>query len=185
MELRASLLERQKFRAIDLPFGRLERRRCGLRKRLGDELFAEFLEYRVRFNAAPGADLSEGFYRLVGASAEMTRVMLEGRLGYYDAALPIVAEALAAVPHATVLDLGCHAGLVPIYLGARFPKARVVGVEGQRGAVVGDALANLLKKAGFTVTKEFYINDAGNQVGALAWAAYWLHQRKTPTEVAA
>jgi arginyl-tRNA synthetase len=42
-----------------------------------------------------------------------------------------------------------------------------------RGAVVGDALANLLAKAGFDVTKEYYINDAGNQVLALAWAAYW------------
>ncbi|HEY0184714.1 MAG TPA: arginine--tRNA ligase [Rhodopila sp.] len=42
-----------------------------------------------------------------------------------------------------------------------------------RGAVVGDALANLLGKAGFEVTKEYYINDAGAQVTALAWAAYW------------
>ena len=42
-----------------------------------------------------------------------------------------------------------------------------------RGAVVGDALANLLAKAGYTVTKEYYINDAGAQVAALAWAAYW------------
>ena len=42
-----------------------------------------------------------------------------------------------------------------------------------RGAVVGDALANLLAKAGYAVTKEFYLNDAGNQVAALAWAAYW------------
>ncbi len=42
-----------------------------------------------------------------------------------------------------------------------------------RGAVVGDALANLLAKAGFAVTKEYYINDAGAQVTALAWATYW------------
>ena len=42
-----------------------------------------------------------------------------------------------------------------------------------RGAVVGDALANLLGKAGFDVTKEYYVNDAGAQVAALAWAAYW------------
>jgi arginyl-tRNA synthetase len=42
-----------------------------------------------------------------------------------------------------------------------------------RGAVVGDALANLLAKAGYDVTKEYYINDAGAQVIALAWAAYW------------
>ena len=42
-----------------------------------------------------------------------------------------------------------------------------------RGAVVGDALANLLAKVGYAVTKEFYLNDAGNQVTALAWAAYF------------
>lgn len=42
-----------------------------------------------------------------------------------------------------------------------------------RGAVVGDALANLLSKAGYDVTKEYYINDAGAQVIALTWAAYW------------
>ena len=37
-----------------------------------------------------------------------------------------------------------------------------------RGAVVGDALASLLEKAGYTVTREFYVNDAGAQVDALA-----------------
>jgi len=42
-----------------------------------------------------------------------------------------------------------------------------------RGAVVGDALALLLAKAGYDVTKEYYINDAGAQVLALAYAAYW------------
>lgn len=42
-----------------------------------------------------------------------------------------------------------------------------------RGAVVGDALANLLAKAGFRVIREYYVNDAGNQVAALAWATYW------------
>jgi arginyl-tRNA synthetase len=41
-----------------------------------------------------------------------------------------------------------------------------------RGAVVGDALANLLAKAGYDVTKEFYINDAGAQVIALARSVY-------------
>ena len=39
-----------------------------------------------------------------------------------------------------------------------------------RGAVVGDALARLLAKAGFKVTKEYYINDAGGQVNAAARA---------------
>ena len=52
-----------------------------------------------------------------------------------------------------------------------------------RGAVVGDALANLLAKAGFAVTKEYYINDAGAQVAALAWAAYWRYLQACGTAV--
>jgi arginyl-tRNA synthetase len=42
-----------------------------------------------------------------------------------------------------------------------------------RGAVVGDALASLLEKAGFDVTREYYVNDAGAQVDKLADAVYW------------
>ncbi len=41
-----------------------------------------------------------------------------------------------------------------------------------RGAVFGDALATLLLKAGYNVTKEYYINDAGAQVDKLAESAY-------------
>jgi len=41
-----------------------------------------------------------------------------------------------------------------------------------RGAVIGDALAKLLAKAGFDVTTEYYINDAGAQVEALARSAH-------------
>ena len=41
-----------------------------------------------------------------------------------------------------------------------------------RGAVVGDALAALLKKAGYEVTKEYYINDAGAQVDVLARSTF-------------
>ncbi|MBL4614360.1 MAG: arginine--tRNA ligase [Magnetovibrio sp.] len=37
-----------------------------------------------------------------------------------------------------------------------------------RGAVFGDALAALLDKAGYDVTREYYINDAGSQVDVLA-----------------
>ncbi|MBV6717376.1 arginine--tRNA ligase [Paenibacillus chitinolyticus] len=37
-----------------------------------------------------------------------------------------------------------------------------------RGAAVGDALCNVLALAGYNVTREYYINDAGNQVNNLA-----------------
>jgi arginyl-tRNA synthetase len=41
-----------------------------------------------------------------------------------------------------------------------------------RGAVIGDALASLLAKAGHKVTREYYINDAGAQVDVLARSTY-------------
>ncbi len=41
-----------------------------------------------------------------------------------------------------------------------------------RGAVVGDALATLLQYAGHTVTREYYVNDAGGQVDTLARSAH-------------
>jgi arginyl-tRNA synthetase len=51
-----------------------------------------------------------------------------------------------------------------------------------RGAVVGDALAGLLAKAGFGVQREYYINDAGAQVDILARSAY-LRYREALGEV--
>src|SRR5262249_19628015 len=41
-----------------------------------------------------------------------------------------------------------------------------------RGAVFGDALANLLAFSSYRVTREYYINDAGAQVDVLARSAY-------------
>jgi arginyl-tRNA synthetase len=41
-----------------------------------------------------------------------------------------------------------------------------------RGAVVGDALANLLQFVGYKVTREYYVNDAGGQVDVLARSAH-------------
>lgn len=37
-----------------------------------------------------------------------------------------------------------------------------------RGAAIGDSLARIYKKAGYDVTREYYINDAGNQIDHLA-----------------
>ncbi|NMO79743.1 arginine--tRNA ligase [Niallia alba] len=37
-----------------------------------------------------------------------------------------------------------------------------------RGAAVGDSLCNILDKAGYSVSREYYINDAGNQINNLA-----------------
>ncbi len=46
-----------------------------------------------------------------------------------------------------------------------------------RGAVVGDALARILNAAGYKVTREFYINDAGRQLRVLG-RSVWLRYRR-------
>ncbi|MBV8962746.1 MAG: arginine--tRNA ligase, partial [Hyphomicrobiales bacterium] len=45
-----------------------------------------------------------------------------------------------------------------------------------RGAVVGDAIASLLDFAGYAVTREYYINDAGAQVDALARSVHFRYR---------
>lgn len=52
-----------------------------------------------------------------------------------------------------------------------------------RGAVFGDALANLLNKAGFDVTKEYYINDAGAQIDTLARSVYLRYREALGQEI--
>lgn len=41
-----------------------------------------------------------------------------------------------------------------------------------RGAIFGDILSNLLKKVGYNVTKEYYVNDAGAQINTLVESVY-------------
>lgn len=52
-----------------------------------------------------------------------------------------------------------------------------------RGAVVGDVLANLLEKAGYGVTREYYINDAGAQVEVLARSAHLRYREALGEEI--
>ncbi len=52
-----------------------------------------------------------------------------------------------------------------------------------RGAVVGDAVAAILAKAGYSVTREFYINDAGSQVDTLAGSAYLRYREALGEEI--
>ena len=126
---------------------------------------------------------------------------LAGRL----AASPEVAEAAPAGPGFVNLRLreDFVRAQLPVILGAgerygdgRVGQGRRVDVEyvsanptgpmhvGHcRGAVVGDALANLLAKAGWEVTKEYYVNDAGAQVQALGYAACWRYLQALGTRM--
>lgn len=52
-----------------------------------------------------------------------------------------------------------------------------------RGAVFGDALARLLAFAGYDVTREYYINDAGAQVDVLARSAFLRYREALGDEI--
>ncbi|MGB6551515.1 MAG: arginine--tRNA ligase [Xanthobacteraceae bacterium] len=54
-----------------------------------------------------------------------------------------------------------------------------------RGAVFGDALANLLAFTGYKVTREYYVNDAGAQVDALARSAYLRYREALGEDIGA
>jgi arginyl-tRNA synthetase len=78
-----------------------------------------------------------------------------------------------------VLEMGADYGRSNIGAGEKlnveYVSANPTGpihVGHGRGAVFGDALANLLVFAGYDVTREYYINDAGAQVDVLARSAF-------------
>lgn len=83
----------------------------------------------------------------------------------------------------TILEAGADYGTSQMGAGAKvnveYVSANPTGpmhVGHVRGAVFGDALANLLAKAGYDVTKEYYINDAGSQIDTLARSAHLRYQ---------
>lgn len=53
-----------------------------------------------------------------------------------------------------------------------------------RNAVFGDAIAALLTKTGYTVTREYYINDAGNQIDVLARSAHLRYRQALGERIA-
>ena len=69
-----------------------------------------------------------------------------------------------------------HSGLgAGVKVNVEYVSANPTGplhVGHTRGAVFGDALASLLAFAGYSVTREYYINDGGAQVDVLARSAY-------------
>ena len=77
-----------------------------------------------------------------------------------------LAEILAAGADYGAVDLGRGRRVNVEYVSANPTGPLHLGHA--RGAVVGDALANLLAHTGFAVTREYYVNDSGAQVDALA-----------------
>lgn len=120
-------------------------------------------------------DLAEKLAEKLGAIPGVARVDVAGP-GFINIALDgsywprVIAAALQAGGAYGRSSLGAGAPINVEYVSANPTGPMHVGHC--RGAVFGDALANLLAFAGFAVTREYVINDAGAQVDVLARSAY-------------
>ena len=120
-------------------------------------------------------DLAEKIAAELGKLPEVTRTEIAGP-GFINLTLD---PAVWRTALADIIRAGADYGRSPIGAGrpvnVEYVSANPTGpmhVGHCRGAVFGDALANLLAVAGFAVTREYYINDAGGQVDVLARSAH-------------
>lgn len=88
-----------------------------------------------------------------------------------------------------VITKGAAFGRGPAAMGERilieFVSANPTGpllISHGRGAIMGDAIATLLEAAGHRVTREYYLNDSGNQIRLLAESVRNAHQGLPPPE---
>lgn len=79
---------------------------------------------------------------------------------------PVIKEVLAAGENYGRINVGQGERIQVEFVSANPTGSLHLGHA--RGAAVGDALCNVLDFAGYDVTREYYINDAGNQVANLA-----------------
>ncbi len=94
----------------------------------------------------------------------------------------VVLDILASGEDFGRCDLGKGAKMNVEYVSANPTGPMHVGHT--RGAVLGDCIANLLDFAGYDVTREYYINDAGTQVDVLARSAYLRYCEALGDEIA-
>jgi arginyl-tRNA synthetase len=118
------------------------------------------------------------------ADALATRLLDDGRIvaaevagpGFLNLRLaPSVWQGIITMALARGKDFGRSDMGQNLRVNVEFVSANPTGpmhVGHTRGAVVGDALSNLLAYAGYDVTREYYINDGGAQVDVLARSAY-------------
>ncbi|GAF64356.1 arginyl-tRNA synthetase [Bacillus sp. TS-2] len=78
----------------------------------------------------------------------------------------VVTTVLAAKDDYGSSDFGQHTPVQVEFVSANPTGTLHLGHA--RGAAVGDSLCNILDKAGYKVEREYYINDAGNQINNLA-----------------
>jgi len=92
-----------------------------------------------------------------------------------------IADVFAAGEKYGASDIGAGQAVNVEYVSANPTGPLHIGHA--RGTVVGDALANLLERVGYKVTREYYINDAGAQVDTLARSAMLRYREALGEEI--
>ncbi|MEM7774136.1 MAG: arginine--tRNA ligase [Pseudomonadota bacterium] len=120
-------------------------------------------------------DIAEALKSELADDAELTKIEVAGP-GFLNISF---AEGVWARLLSSVLEAGGQFGQSQIGAGKRvhieYVSANPTGpmhVGHCRGAVFGDALGSLLAAAGYAVTREYYVNDAGAQVDKLGQSAF-------------
>lgn len=109
---------------------------------------------------------------------EKTDIAGPGFINFYVNPLwwsQVVKEVNEQVNHYGDLNLG-HGEKVQVEFVSANPTGPLHIGHG-RGAAIGDVLANILEKAGYTIQKEYYINDAGNQMNILGQSVFLRYQQ--------
>ncbi len=133
-------------------------------------------------------DLAEALAARLGKIEEVTAVEVAGP-GFINLTLASdvwyarLAEILKEGTAYGASDMGAGQAVNVEYVSTNPTGPLTVGHA--RGAVVGDALAGLLAKVGYRVTKEYYINDAGGQVDTLARSAYLRYREALVEDIGA
>ncbi len=131
-------------------------------------------------------DLAEQLAEALGKDADITEVSVAGP-GFIN--MRLSSSAWHTVLRAIVekgLNFGCSERGAGKKVNVEYVSANPTGpmhVGHTRGAVVGDALANLLAYSGYDVTREYYINDAGSQIDTLAESAFLRYREALGEEI--
>lgn len=133
----------------------------------------------------PPRDIANLVAGRLSKAATITKVEIAGP-GFLNLRLaPAAYQAILG----QVLAAGPAYGRGPAGMGERvlaeFVSANPTGpllISHGRGAILGDAIATLLEAAGHRVTREYYINDAGNQIRLLAESVRNAHLGLPPPE---
>jgi arginyl-tRNA synthetase len=133
-------------------------------------------------------DLADRLAAKLAAEETVTEVSVAGpgfinlrlKAEFWLARIP---EMLRSGPAYGTSDVGAGEAVNVEYVSANPTGPMHVGHV--RGAVFGDALANLLEKVGYRVCREYYINDAGGQIEVLARSVLLRYREALGEEIGA